>query len=218
MFKLTSVSVSVSTAVSTVSTIVSTVSKTVSVSVSVTVSVSTAVVSTVVCGGSFGISLCFGFSISRSFVDLRDTVGGSRGRNVLVAWGSGYETVTVVSTESIGIGTIGTETIRISTISVAVECDSSFGICFRFGIGRSLAEVVSSVSVGATVSVSSVAVVSTIVSAVSKTVSVTVSVTVSTAVVSTVVGGSGFGISLGFGLGGHDGEKSNCENGLKYKK
>ena len=83
MFKLTvevSTTVSVSTAV--VSTIVSTVSKTV---VSVTVSVSTAVVSTVVSGGSFGISLCFGFGISRSFVDLRDTVGGGRGRNVLVA-------------------------------------------------------------------------------------------------------------------------------------
>ena len=37
------------------------------------------------CDSSFGISLCFGFSISRSFVDLRDTVGGGRGRNVLVA-------------------------------------------------------------------------------------------------------------------------------------
>ena len=82
MFKLTevtSVSVSVS-GISVISTaIVSTVSKT------VTVSVSTAVISTVVSGGSFGISLCFGFGISRSFVDLRDTVGGGRGRNVLVA-------------------------------------------------------------------------------------------------------------------------------------
>jgi hypothetical protein len=122
--------------------------------------------------------------------------------------------VTVVSAESIRVGTVGTETIRISTISMAVECDSSFGICFRFGISRPLAEVVSAVSVGA------VSVVSTIVSTVSKTVSVPVSVTVSvsTAVVSTVVGGSGFGISLGFGLGGHDGEKSNGENGLEYKK
>merc|ERR1719203_958886 len=131
------------------------------------------------------------------------------GRNVWVAWGSGYErsVVTVVSTESIRIGTVGTETIRI-TESMAVECDSGFGICFRFGISRPLAEVVT-ISVSATVK--SVAVVSTIVSAVSKTVSVTVSV--STAVVSTVVGGGGFGISLGFGLGGHDGEKGNCENG-----
>merc|ERR1719418_538528 len=122
---------------------------------------------------------------------------------------SGYErsVVTVVSTISIRVGTIGTETIRI-TESMAVECDSGFSICFRFGIGRPLAKVVS-VSVGA-VSVG-VTVVSTIVSAVSKTISVTVSV--STAVVSTVVGGSSFGISLGFGLGGHDGEKSNGENG-----
>merc|ERR1719203_2434893 len=114
------------------------------------------------------------------------------GRNVWVAWGSGYErsVVTVVSTISIRIGTIGTETIRI-TESMAVECDSGFGIC------RPLAQEVT-ISVSATVK--SVAVVSTIVSAVSKTVSVTVSV--STAVVSTVVGGGGLGISLGFGLGG----------------
>ena len=118
--------------------------------------------------------------------------------------------MTVVSTISIRIGTVGTETIRI-TESMAVECDSGFSICFRFGISRPLAEVVS-VSVSATVK--SMAVVSTIVSAVSKTVSVTVSV--STAVVSTVVGGGGLGISLGFGLGGHDGEKSNGENGLEY--
>merc|ERR1719203_2006054 len=127
------------------------------------------------------------------------------GRNVWVAWGSGYErsVVTVVSTESIRVGTIGTETIRI-TESMAVECDSGFSICFRFGISRPLAQEVT-ISVSATVK--SVAVVSTIVSAVSKTVSV------STAVVSTVVGGGGLGISLGFGLGGHDGEKSNGENG-----
>merc|ERR1719203_1831518 len=127
------------------------------------------------------------------------------GRNVWVAWGSGYErsVVTVVSTESIRVGTIGTETIRI-TESMAVECDSGFSI----GISRPLAQEVT-ISVSATVK--SVAVVSTIVSAVSKTVSVTVSV--STAVVSTVVGGGGLGISLGFGLGGHDGEKSNGENG-----
>merc|ERR1719203_346786 len=129
------------------------------------------------------------------------------GRNVWVAWGSGYErsVVTVVSTESIRVGTIGTETIRI-TESMAVECDSGFSICFRFGISRPFAQEVT-ISVSATVK--SVAVVSTIVSAVSKT----VSVTVSAAVVSTVVGGGGLGISLGFGLGGHDGEKSNGENG-----
>merc|ERR1719418_49666 len=122
-------------------------------------------------------------------------------------------TVTVSSpepqaTNSIRIGTVGTETIRIETVSMAVECDSSFSICFRFGISGPLAKVVT-ISVSATVK--SMAVVSTIVSAVSKTVSVTVSV--STAVVSTIVGGGSFGISLGFGLGGHDGEKSNCENG-----
>jgi len=104
--------------------------------------------------------------------------------------------VTVVSTISIRIGTVGTETIRIETVSMAVECNSSFGICFRFGISGPFAEVVT-VSVSATVK--SMAVVSTIVSAVSKTVSVTVSV--STAVVSTVVGGGSFGISLCFGFG-----------------
>merc|ERR1719203_1687830 len=116
------------------------------------------------------------------------------GRNVWVAWGSGYErsVVTVVSTISIRVGTIGTETIRI-TESMAVKCNSSFGICFRFGISGPLAQVVT-ISVSATVK--SMAVVSTIVSAVSKTVSVTVSV--STAVVSTVVGGGGFGISPSF--------------------
>merc|ERR1719203_54911 len=125
------------------------------------------------------------------------------GRNVWVAWGSGYErsVVTVVSTISIRVGTIGTETVRI-TESMAVECDSSFGI------SGPLAEVVT-ISVSATVK--SMAVVSTIVSAVSKPVSVTVSV--STAVVSTIVGGGSFGISPSFGLSGHDGKKGNCENG-----
>ena len=64
---------------------------------------------------SVGISLCL------SFVEGRDTVDGSRGRNVLVAWGD------VTVTGYIMIGTVGTLTIRIGTISyclaVGVGCN-----------------------------------------------------------------------------------------------
>merc|ERR1719412_2823409 len=150
-----------------------------------------AIVSTIV--GSGGISLRFG--ISGSFVELRDTIGGSRGGDVLVASACGI----VGSESSVSVS------IRI-TISVRVAVGTSVQVCgisFSFGISRPLAKSVVGISVSS-ISVR-IAVVSTIVSSVSTIVSVWV------AVVSTIVGGGSIGISLG--LGSHDGEKGNGKNG-----
>merc|ERR1719445_2053364 len=113
-----------------------------------------AIVSTIV--GSGGISLRF--SISGSFVELRDTIGGSRGGDVLVASAGGI------------VGSKSSVSIRI-TISVRVAVGTSVQVCgisFSFGISRPLAKMVG-------ISVSSIsvriAVVSTIVSSVSTIVS-----------------------------------------------
>merc|ERR1711884_99242 len=149
-----------------------------------------AIVSTIV--GSGGISLRF--SISRSFVELRDTIGGSRGGDVLVASAGGI----VGSESSVSVSIRITISIRVAVGTSVQAC----GISFSFGISRPLAKMVG-------ISVSSIsvriAVVSTIVSSVSTIVSVWV------AIVSTIVGSSSIGISLG--LGSHDGEKGNGENG-----
>merc|ERR1719220_1502231 len=157
------------------------------------VSVSTAIVSVVSISGGISISLRFG--ISGSFVELRDTISGSRGGNVLVASAGGI----VRSESSVSVS------IRI-TISVRVAIGTSVQVCgisFSFGISRPLAKSVVGISVSS-VSVR-ISIVSTIVSSVVKTISVWV------AVVSTIVGSGSIGISLG--LGSHDGEKGNGENG-----
>merc|ERR1711997_1043418 len=123
------------------------------------------IVSTIVGGGSISL----GFGISGSFVELRDTIGGSRGGNMLVASATGI--VGSESSESV-------VSIRISTIGIGVAIGTSVQVCgigfsfsLRFGISGPLAVVV-----GITVSSVSVAVVSTIVSSVSKTVSISISV------------------------------------------
>merc|ERR1712165_553482 len=113
-----------------------------------------AIVSTIVSGS--GISL--GFGISGSFVELRDTISGSRGGNMLVASATGI--VGSESSESV-------VSIRISTIGIGVAIGTSVQVCgisFSFSLGFGISGPLA-VMVG--ISVSSISVRMAIVSSVS---------------------------------------------------
>merc|ERR1719445_882265 len=90
-----------------------------------------AIVSTIV--GSGGISLRFG--ISGSFVELRDTISGSRSGNVLVASAGGI----VGSKSSISVSIRITISIRVAIGTSIVN--SGISISLRFGISRSFVEL-----------------------------------------------------------------------------
>merc|ERR1719492_532661 len=107
----------------------------VSISVSMTIVSGMTIVSTIVGG-----SISLGFGISGSFVELRDTIGGSRGGNMLVASATGIVgSESSESVVSIRISTIG---IRVAIGTSVQVCGISFSFSLRFGISGPLAVVV----------------------------------------------------------------------------